>query len=104
MVFDVDAWAELIAKDEAGPRLTGLAEVLAAVDSADLAGLESATRQLATELAIKPGELMGLARIALTGRKTSPGLFEVMWLLGSATVQARLQDAAGRWAAARAGA
>ena len=104
VVFDADAWAELIAKDEAGPRLTGLAEVLAAVDSADLAGLESATRQLATELAIKPGELMGLARIALTGRKTSPGLFEVMWLLGSATVQARLQDAAGRWAAARAGA
>ena len=104
VVFDADAWAELIAKDEAGPRLTRLAEVLAAADCADLAGLEAATRQLATELAIKPGELMGLARIALTGRKTSPGLFEVMWLLGSATVQARLQDAARRWSAARAGA
>ena len=47
---------------------------------------------------MKPGELMAVARVALTGRKTAPGLFEVMWLVGRARAVWRLRNAAARWA------
>jgi glutamyl/glutaminyl-tRNA synthetase len=41
--------------------------------------------------------LIGSARVALTGRKVSPGIFEVMWLLGKERTVARLARAADRW-------
>ena len=56
------------------------------------------TRRLAAELGIKAGELMSATRVALTGRKVAPGLFEVMALLGREKVVARLRRAAARWA------
>ena len=36
-------------------------------------------------------------RVALTGRKVSPGIFEVMWLLGRERTLERLGRAAERW-------
>ena len=104
VTFDADAWAELRAKDAAGPLLARLADAIAALPVAGLAELEAATRLLASEAGIKAGELMGLARVALTGRKVAPGIFEVMWLLGHERTLARLRDAAARWAAGRASA
>jgi glutamyl-tRNA synthetase len=104
VAFDADAWADLLNKEEAGPRLEQLAQVLAALPVAGLGELEAATRGLAAEAGIKPGELMGLARVALTGRKVAPGIFEVMWLLGPQRTLARLRSAAARWASERASA
>jgi glutamyl-tRNA synthetase len=49
-------------------------------------------------LGIKAGELMSAARVALTGRKVAPGLFEVMALLGRDRAVSRLHGAAARWA------
>ncbi len=93
------AWAELLGKPATGRRLEQLAEALAADEDFTLESLERATRGLAAAQGVKPGELMGTARIALTGRKTAPGLFEVMWLLGRERAVGRLRHAAARWSA-----
>ena len=74
-----------------------LASRLSADPEFSLASLEAGTRALAAELGIKAGELIGITRVALTGRNVSPGIFEIMWLLGKEKVVARLREAAERW-------
>ncbi|HEY6196287.1 MAG TPA: glutamate--tRNA ligase, partial [Candidatus Eisenbacteria bacterium] len=76
-----------------------LAARVAGVAEWSLASLEAATRGLAAELGLKPGEIITPARVALTGRKAAPGIFEVMWLVGRDRVRARLEAAAERWRA-----
>jgi glutamyl-tRNA synthetase len=97
--MDEAAWNELREKPEVAARLEALASRLEADASFSLQSLEALTRGLATELAIKAGELIGLARVALTGKSFSPGIFEVMWLLGRERAVARLRAAAARWLA-----
>jgi glutamyl/glutaminyl-tRNA synthetase len=96
--IDPEAWAELRAKPDVGPRLETLGERLAADQEFNLVSLERVTRRLAEEFGIKAGELMAAARVALTGRKVAPGLFEVMALLGRERAVSRLRGAAARWA------
>ena len=95
--FDPAAWAELVERAEVGPRLQALADRIEADSEFSLASLERETRALATALGIKAGELMSSARVALTGRKIAPGLFEVMSLLGRDRTVSRLREAATRW-------
>ncbi|TMQ74082.1 MAG: glutamate--tRNA ligase [Candidatus Eisenbacteria bacterium] len=95
---DPEAWATLREKPEVGPRLAALGDRLAADPEYSLESLERLTRGLAAELQIKAGDLMSAARVALTGRRVAPGLFEVMALLGKERAAARLRDAAARWA------
>ncbi len=97
--MESEAWLELLAKPAADARLVALAERVAGDPQWSLASLEAATRSLAAELGLKPGEIIAPARVALTGRKAAPGIFEVMWLLGRERVQARLAAAAERWRA-----
>src|SRR5262249_49760055 len=92
--LETEAWSEVLEKPAAGPHLEQLADRLERLPAFDLESLEAATRALATELAIKAGELMMPARVALTGRRTSPGLFEVMSLLGRERCVERLRGAA----------
>ena len=97
--IEADAWADLAARAQAGPLLDALADRLAADAEFSLASLEAGTRALAGERGVKAGELIGAARVALTGRKASPGIFEVMALLGRERCVERLRAAAARWAA-----
>ena len=87
----------MLERAEAGPRLEALARRLGTLSEFTLEPLERETRAVATELGIKAGELIGMARVALTGRKVSPGIFEVMWLLGRERTLERLGRAAERW-------
>jgi glutamyl-tRNA synthetase len=94
-----EAWTGVIERPGAGDRLEGLAARVEADAEFSLESLERISRDYAAESGLKAGELIALARVALTGRKVSPGIFEVMALLGKARVVARLRDAAARWRA-----
>ncbi len=97
--MDPEAWADLLSRSGADAKLERLAARVAGASEWSLAALEAGTRALAAELAVKPGELITPARVALTGRKAAPGIFEVMWLLGPERTVARLNAAAERWRA-----
>jgi glutamyl-tRNA synthetase len=56
----------------------------------DEATLEQSLRQLADERRVKAGALIHATRIAMTGRMVSPGLFEMLVLLGRSRVLGRL--------------
>lgn len=54
--------------------------------------LEQAFRQRAEELGFKAGDLIHPARLAVTGRTSSPGIFEVLVLLGQTECRERLEN------------
>jgi len=90
------AWADLVAKTGAGERLRKLAQVLTQVQPFEHDPIEQAVRGLAAELGVKAGEVIMPARIALTGKKVTPGIFDVILLLGRDRSVARLRRAAER--------
>jgi glutamyl-tRNA synthetase len=55
--------------------------------------VEPAMRDLADELGLKAGQLFSILRVAVTGRKVSPPLFESMAVIGKAKVLERLHNA-----------
>ncbi len=63
------------------------------VECFDVQHTEEAYRQLSEALAIKSGELIHPTRLALTGRMVSPGLFDVMELLGKERCLMRMDQA-----------
>jgi glutamyl-tRNA synthetase len=83
-------------------RLAVLARALDALRGWDEAGLEATVRAQAEAAGVKVGQLAQPLRAALTGATASPGIFEVMAVLGREEVLARLADAvAGANAAAQ---
>jgi glutamyl-tRNA synthetase len=70
--------------------IDALVAALASLDVFDDASTEAAVRGTATSLGIKAGALIHATRVAITGRTSSPGLFELMTLLGRQRVIARL--------------
>jgi glutamyl-tRNA synthetase len=89
-------WAELVANPLAAARLKKLASVLAEVEPFEHDPIEKATRGVAVSEGVKAGEVIMPARIALTGKKVSPGIFDVMLLLGRERTVKRLRHAADR--------
>ncbi|KPK61966.1 MAG: hypothetical protein AMS21_08495, partial [Gemmatimonas sp. SG8_38_2] len=59
----------------------------------DEEGLEAQVRALAADMGIGAGKLIHPLRLALTGTSVSPGIFEVMNLMGRELVCARIDDA-----------
>jgi glutamyl-tRNA synthetase len=57
------------------------------------ADLETRLRGLVEKLGIKPGQLFGAIRLAVTGSTAAPGLFETLEVLGPETVLRRLKAA-----------
>ena len=56
-------------------------------------GLESALRSLAEAHGVKAAALIHATRVAVTGRAVSPGLFDVLELMGAETVRDRVRYA-----------
>ena len=76
-------------------RLLGeLRIVLAAVEPWSAEGLEAAVRAYAEGRTLKLGSVAQPLRAALTGRSTSPGIFDVLAVLGRAESLGRLADQA----------
>jgi len=96
---DVVAWTDFFFQDDLsydaqlliGKKMTA-AESLAALRRArdtlaelpefTAEGLEQPLRDLATQLGLKAGQLFGIVRVAVTGKKVAPPLFETLVLLG----------------------
>jgi len=58
----------------------------------DTEALEAAVRTVADAAGVKLGNLAQPLRAALTGRRTSPGIFDVLALLGREESLARIAD------------
>jgi glutamyl-tRNA synthetase len=88
-----DKAAKLLAG--AAPRLlAGLLPELAAQPDWSEASLEAAVRGFAERQEVKLGQVAQPLRAALTGSNTSPGIFEVMTVLGREESLARIADQA----------
>jgi glutamyl-tRNA synthetase len=71
--------------------LEAAAETLAELEPFDTTTIEAALRLLAERLELKPREAFQPIRVAVTGSKVSPGLFESIELLGREKTLARLR-------------
>jgi len=65
---------------------------LSALAEWDVPSLEAAIREVAESCGVKLGKLAQPLRAALTGRTTSPGIFDVLALLGREESLARIAD------------
>jgi glutamyl-tRNA synthetase len=91
--FDEAAVAKHLAKPEIVPAFTALTATLESLEPFDSPALEPALRGVAESHGVKPAGLIHATRVAVTGRSVSPGLFDVLSLLGRERVVARLRDA-----------
>ena len=66
---------------------------LQALPAFDHQAIEARLRQLTQELGLSPRQLFGILRVAVTGQRVSPPLFETMEILGKEVVLQRLQRA-----------
>lgn len=82
-------------KPEVGKLLEGIIKRLNMLSSFDKVNIEKVYREYAEELSIKAADLIHPTRLALTGRTVSPGLFEVMEVLGREECIRRLNKAIG---------
>jgi glutamyl-tRNA synthetase len=77
-----------------GGQLEALASAYRALEPFDQAALERTLRATADTHGSKAGPLIHATRVAVTGRAVSPGLFEVLELVGRDRVVTRLKAAA----------
>ncbi|MEZ2406249.1 glutamyl-tRNA synthetase [Bosea sp. OAE752] len=90
--LQLDDKAKSLLDEAARGRLPAIAGKLAAVGDWAAASLEAAVRAFAEENGLKLGQAAQPLRAALTGRAMSPGLFDVMAVLGREETLARLAD------------
>jgi glutamyl-tRNA synthetase len=80
--------------DGGGQMLAAAFEALATLEPFDAPSIEAALRAKADELELKPRQAFQPIRVAVTGSRVSPGLFESIELLGRDTTLSRLRAAA----------
>ena len=90
--IDVDEAASKLLEGDARQLLARARDALANVTEWSAPALESAIRDVAEEAQIGLGKVAQPLRAALTGRTTSPGIFDVLALLGREESLARLAD------------
>jgi glutamyl-tRNA synthetase len=71
--------------------LSRASEVLEPLDEWSAAAIDAALRELAERLGLKPAKAFQPIRVAVTGSKVSPGLFESLELLGRDEALSRLR-------------
>jgi glutamyl-tRNA synthetase len=74
--------------------LVAAAEALESVEPFTADRIEAALKELCDRLGLKPRQVFAPIRVAVTGSKISPGLYESLELLGREKALARINDAA----------
>jgi glutamyl-tRNA synthetase len=92
--LQIDDKAQALLTPDARKLLAQLVEKLSANTSWSAASTELDVRAVADAAAVKLGSVAQPLRAALTGRTTSPGIFEVLEVLGKDETLARLKDQA----------
>ncbi|MGA9546274.1 MAG: glutamate--tRNA ligase family protein, partial [Rhodomicrobium sp.] len=90
--LDLDEKAAKLLEGDARRRLAALHERFAKLDAWEPGALEAATRAYAEEAGVKLGGVAQPLRAALTGRTTSPPIFDVLHVLGRDESLARIAD------------
>ena len=90
----LDAKASEILTGEARAVIAAVLPKLSAIGAWDAAAAEAAVREHAEVSGLKLGKIAQPLRAALTGRSTSPGVFDVLAVLGREESLARLRDQA----------
>ena len=90
--LEVDDRAAALLDDEARRHLSLAHRALAGIENWDHDAIDAAVREVATDAGLKLGKLAQPLRAALTGRTTSPGIFDVLLLLGKDESLARIAD------------
>ncbi|MBX3230275.1 MAG: glutamate--tRNA ligase [Labilithrix sp.] len=91
--LDDKAKAKFLVKD-AAPKLRGLHAALASGEDWSEAALEERTNAFLAKDGLQIKDVAQPARVALTGRTASPGLFQVMHVLGRTSTLSRLERGA----------
>ncbi len=93
--YDAAAVAKHLSSDGSRDLLHAIQRLVETVEPYSATTLESAVRSLAVERGVKAATLIHATRVAVTGRAVSPGLFEVLELLGRERSVERLRHAVG---------
>jgi glutamyl/glutaminyl-tRNA synthetase len=80
--YEPEAVAKHLTATGLEDHVAALATALRTLSPFDESHVEAAVRGTASERGLKAGNLIHATRVAVTGRTTSPGLFEVLVLLG----------------------
>jgi glutamyl-tRNA synthetase len=99
--FDEAAVAKHLRADDMDEHLRALDELFMRLTAFDPTTLEAAVRGVADDRRVKAATLIHAVRVAVTGKTVSPGLFEVLALLGRERTHARLSAAISMISAAR---
>ncbi len=90
--LDVDEKAAALLEDGARDLLARVHAALSAANEWTVEATEQAVREVAEAEGVKLGQVAQPLRAALTGRATSPGIFDVLVLLGREESLARIAD------------
>ena len=88
--YDPAAVDKHLAAPDIAEHLAALKGELSGLSPFDEPHVEAVVRSTASERGLKAGQLIHAVRVALTGRTASPGLFEMIVLLGRDETRRRL--------------
>ena len=91
--YDPAAVTKHLQRPGIAPALASLIEALTSTSAFDQQALEAVVRQTAEASSLKAAALIHATRVAIVGKAISPGLFEVMELLGQQRTISRLRAA-----------
>jgi len=91
--IEPQAFKSILDKENVPKILQNLRGKLSSLKDWDEGSIENAVRGVASSLQIKGGQIIHLTRVALSGKKIGPGLFELMVVLGKEKTIKRLEEA-----------
>jgi glutamyl-tRNA synthetase len=90
VLYDEAAVAKHVRAERMADHLRAVDSSLHALEAFDPESLEAAVRSVADARGVKAGALIQAIRVAVSGRTATPGMFEVLSLLGRDRVHTRL--------------
>jgi len=90
--IEEDVVCEILGKDGVKTLLWETGQVMESLTIFDAISIEGAIRDLAERLGINAGDIIHPLRAVLTGKRVSPGIFEVAALLGQEMVMQRIEN------------